>query len=62
MQADSPLTQQGTQLAALEAEVGRLALAAKEQAVPAANARLGAACVRCKRAFTGYRAGHSAPG
>ena len=42
VQADSPLTQQGTQLAALEAEVGRLVLAAKEQAVPAANARMAA--------------------
>jgi uncharacterized membrane protein YccC len=42
VQADSPLTQQGTQLAALEAEVGRLALAAKEQAAPVANARMAA--------------------
>jgi uncharacterized membrane protein YccC len=42
VQADSPLTQQGMQLAALEAEVGRLVLAAKEQAVPTANARMAA--------------------
>ena len=40
VQADSPLTQQGIQLAALEAEVGRLVLAAKEQRVPATNARM----------------------
>jgi hypothetical protein len=40
VQADSPLTQQGTQLAALEAEVGRLVLAAKEHGVPASNTRI----------------------
>ena len=42
VQADSPLTQQGMQLAALEAEVGGLVLAAKEQAAPLANARMAA--------------------
>jgi uncharacterized membrane protein YccC len=42
VQADSPLTQQGTQLAALEAEAGRLALAAKEQEAHTGNARTAA--------------------
>ena len=42
VQADSPLMQQGIQLAALESEVGRLVLAAKEQGAPAANARMAA--------------------
>lgn len=42
VQTDSPLTQQGTQLAALEAEVARLALAAKDPAEPAGNARVAA--------------------
>ena len=40
VQTDSPLTQQGTQLAALEAEVARLALAAKDPGKPAGNARV----------------------
>ena len=63
VQADSPLTQQGTQLAALEAEVGRLALAAKEQAAPLANARMAARHACAARAHSpGHRAGDSAPG